>query len=469
MIVNMMKNRYNVILALFAFALVGNVASNAQTSQDTIIRALKTIDPEILQYFPRWRICEPDLQVQIKQNFALMGYNAADLDAQNIIVTCAPLKEGTGEPEYDLILVECGSERMVAAEIASYMKKLSFRISDPKRPYCYVDIPPAAPPTAQQAATIINYMEPTNVQHAFTLSLFEQALKIGNSGFWLKSSIGTDQVGYQYWSSGEGRVYLQRPLYMNDDQETKRAIPYLMNIRLGAGYRVTGGLDSGKKLLEFIPGRKLNAGAGGKLVGGLDFHMPFKPQFGVGVNLELPLSGISADRAIDPTTYYLNDIGTRRITAPSYAVDPYATAYLLRGTGQVTLFYNWWVDPSRPENFFRFDVGMSYAEVRETGVFKDTTVGYTYLANAGVNGLQTYKNNEVGDWIYAKAEYRNQAAFPFGVSLQYSNQILLGRVYIPVLGDWLYIEGRYSTPLRGVRPYEIPNFFMISPVLRLNF
>ena len=38
-----------------------------------------------------------------------------------------------------------------------------------------------------------------------------------------------------------------------------------------------------------------------------------------------------------------------------------------------------------------------------------------------------------------------------------------------LLGQWLYIEGKYATPLRGLRPFEREHVFMISPVLRLNF
>jgi hypothetical protein len=312
-------------------------------------------------------------------------------------------------------------------------------------------------------------MEPTKVTHAFTLSAFEQALKIGKSGFWLKASMGTDQVGYTYWSSGEARVQLQRPLYTNDDAATRRAIPYLINARLGFGYRLTGSLDGEDRLLDFIPGRKLNAGTGGKIVGGLDFHLPMHPQAGISLNMELPLKGINPTDDIDATTYYVFDIGNRRITAPTYAEDPYGTAALLRSTGQVTLFYNWWFGSKGPENFFRADVGINYAETREVAVFKDTTTGREYLGYEGVTGLNLWKPNEALDWIYAKLEYRNQGSFPFGVSVQYSNQILVGRAYIPVLGDWLYVEGRYSTPLRDPYPFEIENFFMVSPVFRLNF
>lgn len=464
-----MKLRFT-LLALLVAMVAGGAPVAAQTSSyDTVLTALKTIDPEILQYFPRWKICEPDLQVQIVQTFALMGYRRENLDGGNIVVTSAPLKENE-EPVYELILIECGSERMVASEIASYMKKLSYRIARPERPYCYQDIPPSSPPSAPLIAEIINYMEPTNVTHAFTLSAFEQSLKIGKSGFWIKSSLGTDQVGYHYWSSGEGRVALQRPLYPNTDMESRRAIPYLINARLGFGYRLTGGIDGGKKLLEFIPGRQLNAGYGGKFVGALDFHMPFHPRAGVGVNIELPMQSIDPATSVDGTTYFSMPIGNRRITAPSYNVDPYGTAAILRSTGQVTLFYNWWLDPKVPENFFRFDVGVSYAEVREAAIFHDTMEGgREYLGINGVSGLRTWKPDEFKDWIYAKIEYRNQNAFPFGVGVQVSNQILLGRVYLPIFGDWLYVEGRYSTPLRTTRPFEIRNFFMISPVLRLNF
>jgi hypothetical protein len=467
---NLRSPIFYALVAIHCLLVAGTNTALAQSKAETAVTALKTIDPEILQYFPRWRICEPDLQIQIRQTFALMGYDKANLDQQNIVITCAPLRTDLEEPEYDLILIECGTEQMVAAEIQSNMKKLSYRISDPKRPYCYQEIPPSDPPTPPQVAQIIDYMRPTNVNHAFTLSAFEQTLKVGKTGFWINSSIGTDQVGYTYWSSGEGRVTLQRPLYQNLDSETRRAIPYLINARFGFGYRMTGGLDGQNRFLDFVPGRKLNAGAGGKIVGGLDFHMPFHPQAGFAVNLELPLAGINPASTVDATTYAMLD----RFPPPlptGIDGDVVGTVALLRSTGQVTLFYNLWLDEKAPENFFRFDGGISYVEVREAALMVDSVVDRfsRFLTIDGVPALGTFRPMEVLDWVYFKAEYRNQHAFPFGVSLQYSNQILLGRAYIPLMGDWLYIEGRYATPLRDALPWERTNFFMVSPVLRLNF
>lgn len=457
------------VCATMLLALFGTTVQAQNSGTDSALTALKTIDPEILQYFPRWRICEPDLQFQIKQTFALMGYPASNLDVKNITVTAAPQKATDAGNDFEIILIECGSESMVASEISSQMKKLGNRIADAKRPYCFQEVPPSEAPSSAQIAQIINLFEPTNVTHAFTLSAFEQSLKVGKSGFWLKSSIGTDQVGYQYWTSGEARIQLQRPLYENLDPETRKAIPYLINARLGYGYRLTNGLDANSGVLDFIPARKLNGTAGGKIVGGLEFNMPFHQQAGININAELPLSGISADRGIDATTYAQQAIGLRRFLSPTIDFDPQAIVPILRGTGQVTLFYNWWMDKKNPENFFRFDVGVSYAEVQETLLFRDTINNRSFITVDGVIGLATYKPNEFMDWMYAKIEYRNQNTFPFGASIQISNQTLLGRAYIPVLGDWLYIEGRYSTVLRTANYYEAKSFFMVSPVLRLNF
>jgi hypothetical protein len=100
-------------------------------------------------------------------------------------------------------------------------------------------------------------------------------------------------------------------------------------------------------------------------------------------------------------------------------------------------------------------------------LYSNTATEY-FITQNDVMGLTTYKPNEFADWLFLKAEYRNQAAYPFGFSVQLSNQILLGRLYLPLLGDWLYLEGKYATPIRGIRPFENKHFFMISPVIRLT-
>ena len=130
------------------------------------------------------------------------------------------------------------------------------------------------------------------------------------------------------------------------------------------------------------------------------------------------------------------------------------------------MFYNWWLDKEKAENYFRFDLGVSYAEVREMALLWDVPAG-AHKITTNATGLNTYKNSEFADWMFAKVEYRNQASYPFGMSLQVSNQIMLGKIYLPIF-SWLYVEGKYATPLRTARVYESENFFMISPVIRIT-
>ena len=463
---------------------------NTTTAQiidkEGIIDSLTTIDKEIRRYFPRWKICEHDLQMQIYTAFITLGYEKEKLNMQDVVILAAP-KEYPSDP-YDILLIKCGQESMNTIDIESNMGDIligflsgqynykgpnrGYRPLDgvPERDYCYESIEVDVPLSEDERATIVSYLQPTNVQHAVTLSLFEQAVKIGESGFWLRSKVGTDHVGYHFWSSGEAKIVLQRPLYPNYDMDTRAKIPYLINAYLGGAYRTTIGIGDKNTVLSWVKGRTLNAGPGGKLIGGIDFHLPMHPNAGVNFKAEIPMQGLNTEGIEEADYGYLprSDVDFNP-DDPRYGLFRIEkVAPLLRSTGVFALFYNWWLDEENPENFIRGDFGINYSEVREMAVYRNFDEAVTYMSRDGIEGLNTYKNDEFADWIFAKVEYRNQAAFPFGVSLQLSNQILLGRVYVPVFGHWFYIEGKYATPVRDARPYEIENFFMISPVLRLT-
>jgi hypothetical protein len=432
--------------------------------RDSIMQALKTIDPELVRYFPRWRVCEPNLQLQIRQTFIVNGRDKNKLDMQNIVITAAPKSDPNDY--YTILLVECGEEYFVASEVDAYMRKLAGTLSDPMRPYCYREIPAETPPSERQYRVIVDFMMPTDVAHSISISAFEQALKIGGTGFWIRSVLGTDNVGYHFWSAGESRVLLQRPLYENTDPVSSKPIPYLINLRLGGAYRLRGGLDN--RLLSFLPARQLNANPG-KASLGLDVHAPFHPQFGLSFNVEFPIAGPDTTRRAEKSTWagYTPSPERQLELRRTAGVDPTTVLPVLRTTGNAALFYNWWLDPKHPENFFRFDLGVCYTEVQEWA-YRRTQTGDTAMVR-NISGLQLYHPVTAADWVYARLEYRSQSTFPFGVTLQYANQMLFARAYVPLIGEWLYLEGKYATPLRSQpRPWEIKNFFMISPVLRLT-
>lgn len=457
------------VVMIFAVTLYGLMAQTIKGRE--LVDSLSTIDPEIRKYFPRWKICETDLQIQIYQAFRILGFDEQKLSKTKIEILAAPRTDPYYP--YDLLLLTCGEVSLNATQLTRNLgDKLVNILSggepfvnpnnwfDGKRDYCLVEIPPEIPVTSSQAQAIVSFLEPTNVTHSFTISLFEQTLKLGETGFWLKNQIGTDELGYIFWSSGASKLLIRRPLYANFDSKTSERIPYLINAYLGGVYRTSSGINNNSNIFSWVPSQMLNEGPGGKILAGLDFFLPFHPQLGLHLNAEIPLREIT-EETIDPSKYYSYN-KVNELTEDTFSVIP-----LLRSSGQISLFYNLWLTEENPENYFRLDLGLNYYEVRDF-LSLPTPFMHRILTSKAVEGqnLSTHKPNEFADWIYAKFEYRNQSVWPFGASIQYSNQILLGRVYVPLF-NWLYIEAKIARTLRTPKPFENRTFFMISPVLRL--
>lgn len=471
------------IIAILSFWTVLDI--QAQSRKD-IIDSLTTIDPEIRKYFPRWKICEPDLQIQIYQAFKLIGFPADLLNKTKIEVLSAPRPDPY--MPFDILLIKCGEATLNSAEISSNFSNDFYNIiagesffarakNPPSselrvRDYCYVEIPPETPLSTTEAEAVVNFLRPSDVDHAFSVSLFDQSLKFGKSGFWISNVIGNDESGYPFWNAGESKVILQRPLYVNNDPKTSKAIPFLIDMYLGGAYKITSGINPSGTILNWVPARKLNMGPGGKMVAGFDFSMPFHPQFGIHFNMELPLQELRRT-GMDPRDYSFTEV-TEDVDfdpdSPEYGIyNVEGVINMLRGTGQASFFYYWWpgLNNRNFDNFIRVDLGMNYTEVRQLAHYWDSENLVHMMTPNGVTGLNTYKPSEFADWFYAKLEYRNSAYWPFGMSVQYSNQIMLGRIYVPLV-NWLYLEAKVATPLRTVRPFENKVFFMVSPVIRLT-
>lgn len=481
-----------IILLFLLTIIIFPIDSFSQTDKE-LLDDLTTIDSDLKKMFPRWKICEPDLQIQIYKAFELLGFSKSELSMQEIEVLAAPRQLET--VPYDILLLTCGRASMKSNMIEKDLAEIAAKISgeepydktlkqvrqqaadttgkefDISLTYCHIIIPAEMPVKPSQASAIQDYLKPTDKNQAFTISLFEQNMKIGETGFWLTNQVGNDQVGYQYYTAGESKLFLKRPLYINNDTRTRTSIPYLVNVYLGGVYRITSGLSNSGGMFSWLPERNLNSNPGGRLKAGFDISMPFQPEFGLSMNVELPLSNLTT-KVIDGTTfgYVTAGRGVEWVdkSSPEAEWSINKTTYVLKSTGQVTLFYNWWLDDFNPENYFRFDLGVSYAEVGQYAWYRNDKEYIDVITNQGVKGLKTYKNTEFGDWLYAKVEYRNQSVFPFGATLQYSNQHILAKGYIPLLGDWLLLEAKYTTTLRDAREYELENFFMISPILRIT-
>lgn len=484
---------------IFAFSMFFILVSAASSKQE-YLDSLNTIDPELRKYFPRWKVCEPDLQYQVYQAFQMLGFSQSQLDIQSVEVLASP--KSIKDKTYEVLLLSCGSVSLNARELERELKTIVDYLSGNDRynrfnrdwnkgdrDYCFAPIPTETPVKEDQGAAIRDYLNPSNVNQALTLSLFDQTLKIGETGFWMQNKIGNDQIGYPYYTAGENKVILKRPLYVNNDHATNKNTPYLINAYLGGTYKITTGLAGSSSVFSWLPSRKLNTDPGGKLIFGMDVHMPFHPEAGIHINIEAPIN-TSNELAIDPDKYgYSNRVdvngnGLRpgvdfRRTDLRNGNQEYSAngvVPILQTTGQVTAFYNLWLNKKKAENYFRFDLGVSYNEVREFMSYNqsidfDNDGNPEQIFNnmtTNADGLLLYHPDEFADWLFAKVEYRNQAVFPFSVSLQYSNQIMLARAFMPLFGDWLLLEAKYATPMRDAYDYEIENFFIISPVIRIT-
>ncbi|MFW5702070.1 MAG: hypothetical protein ACOCX7_03900, partial [Bacteroidota bacterium] len=95
-----MKKYLVVITLIFTFAagaLTSAYAQDMNAKRKEIIDSLTTIDPDIRQYFPRWKVCEKDLQIQLYRSFLYQGYEEKMLSKSNITVLAAP-KEFVDQP-----------------------------------------------------------------------------------------------------------------------------------------------------------------------------------------------------------------------------------------------------------------------------------------------------------------------------------------------------------------------------------
>ncbi len=478
--------------------------TSASSGSGGVSKALTELDTRALPFLSRWTVCEAQVQKIVQQYFNTAGKQPGP-DLAKIAIWGEPKKTG----KYEIYMIKCGAATVVKKEIEESMQAIKDLLSQPigedgEEKYCHDFVTQSSvggkvPSDIQQKVGIgeNNYRMPTGGRQYFSLSAFEQLLRVGSTNWWIQNIIGNDQAGYQFWNAGEAKALIRRPLINNLNDATRRVVPNLLKFHLGYSYRLNDNVDNRSILGDLVPKRKLNIAPQGRLVGGMEAFIPLGEDmktsvFGVNVNIELPISNISEERAIDASTF--TKIPLPGKNSPTWTLNSHpvadanylfdlqgqprndVTTPILRTTGQVSFFYSWWLEvegsENPPDNIFRVDVGINYTEVQDVGLVQSRSTGLQYFAYSGVKlnggGLMNYRPESLLDWAYAKFEYRNETTYPFGASLQFSNQILMGDLYFPLLGNWMYLELKYAKVLRDPRPYEGKGeYFMFSPVFRI--
>lgn len=513
-----MKNLSLVLGSCFALAWgASTLSAQAQSAAPDssggggIPKAFTQIDDRALPFLSRWTVCEAQVQKIIQQYFKTVGKDPGP-DLAKISILGEPKKNG----KFELYRIQCGSAIAVKKEIDDNMLQgVKDLIAAPvgaegEESYCHDFTSVSA--VGGKVSTEIdkkvgvgenNFRMPTGGRQYISLSLFEQYLRVGNTNWWIQNIIGNDPAGYMFTNAGEAKILARRPLIDNYDNNTRRVVPNLLKFHAGVVYRLND--DAGNPNPRFLDGllrrRTLSMGSEPKIAAGLEGCLTLGEDnktnvIGASLNIEWPISNVNEgvpvgdagsyarvklpgrDRLtfINPNSDFefmpVNGQRVDGVTSGDQLSSP-----LLRRNGQFTFFYSWWLDTegeNPPDNIFRVDLGINVTEIQEVALLRRKSDGAIFLNSSNVRaavgqGLQTYLPTSVLDWVYARFEYRNETTFPFGFYAQYSNQIMMAGTYLPLAGNWLYLEAKVGVPLReAVRAYEAPVYFMISPVFRIQ-
>jgi hypothetical protein len=512
-----MKNISLILCSCFALVVSASSVSAQTPAPDStsggasgIPKAFTQIDDRALPFLSKWTVCEAQVQKIIQQYFKTIGKDPG-LDLAKISILGEPKKNG----KYELYKIQCGSAIAVKKELDDNMLQgVKDLIAAPigaegEESYChdFTSVSSVGGKVSSELEKKVgigenNFRMPTGGRQYISLSLFEQFLRVGSTNWWIQNIIGNDPAGYMFWNAGEAKILARRPLIDNTDNNTRRVIPNLLKLHLGVVYRLSD--DAGNINVRFLDGllrrRTLNMGVEPKIAFGVEGCLPLGEDnktnvFGASVNFEIPISPVNEITGLsDPNTFSRSPLPNRGRLAfanpdpnieflsaaenrPDGARADNLVTPILRRNGQFTLFYTWWLDTegeNPPDNIFRIDLGINYTEVQEVALVRNRTNGQILFNSSNVRsattgglGLTTYTPQNVLDWVYAKFEFRNETTYPFGLYAQYSNQILMGGGYLPLFGNWLYLEAKIGFPLRELRPYEPNVYFMISPVFRI--
>jgi|GEM_PF-2182478 len=486
---------------LFALVPLALSSLHAQIVRDPAvggdpIKRLTNISPDVFPYLPQWRIVEPSIKVQVAVSLG------GGVKASDSILVMADLPTEGQQQNLQILQVKRGDApiRTVTGK-TEILDILGEKIYQDilSRSYDLALYPTEVPVREAQTERTYNVMEPIVADQFIAASLYRQLVKLSSVGngrtgrpIYLEQLIGNDEIGYHFWSSGQGKVMIHYPIIpLNDPQAIANGLPDPLTVKLGIAYRVKFGQMEGdiKPTLPFSP-RLLNGSNGVKATGRIEYRFPFfgnssNTEFGATLNFELP-----AGRGTDSLTHsrdvsesgfatiqgerFIDSLKTRPGRPPVAGDTLFVTTngmYSLRNVAQGGFFGGVWLD--NYQHLFRLTLGVSYTDVLQ---YRENDKALRVLdaeadpkATVAYTPYQLYHPQEWYDWVYAKLEYLNQSGYPFGLSAQLANSTMLVSGFLPVFPNWLFLEAKFSTPVfRDRRPWEQQPFVTISPVIRIS-
>lgn len=483
-----MRRTFFALLALILigfFAVESSLAQGPTTTElDKDIEDLIELDPDIAKYLPRWRILEADLKTKLTLFFRGLGY---PMRTEDTIIVTSGFDQKTGQE--DLLKIEVmsvpGAEINGRASIESRLGESVYNQILEKDRYAHDMLEPETPLTDTEKKRVPSVLNPTNARQFVALSTMRQAVQLGTSGARLEHLIGSDEIGYPFWSGGQGKALVEYPIIRQPSPALRaNGVPDILKLSLGVGYRLKFGGPGESALSDIFTPRRLNGAIGAKAIVRAEYRLPQVNDIGIGFYTELPFNKRVRSEAVTGNEEVVWGADTQFANNEFRQPTAVRSAYFLRTVAQGNIFWETWLDSYK--HYLRFGIGASYQEVLKgylkvgdeaylnpNGTESMTAQGVR-LGGPNPPGLSDNVEyhgldhpNSVVDWIMFRVEYLNQSDFPFGFSAQLANRNLLVSGFVPVVPNWLFLQAQYSTPLLGdIQPWEQKNFIVVSPILR---
>jgi len=263
----------------------------------------------------------------------------------------------------------------------------------------------------------------------------------------LELQLGDPEVGMPFWTSGQGRLWLNM----------KNQIGTESNFRIGIAFPANLGREDA---LTFNA-RKLSGFWGGSVdayFAGIDFfsgfNMPVAFNFSV-----IPAGGSN------PSIIY-NGVNGATTVEGGHPIPDGRSFYRTAFIGQLYIPIIVQLDPA---NFIQLSAGVGAHTVKQSWIPDDSDVFYGRATQAMVGKVQDLigpdgrQNASTPVTPHVAIQYVNHRSNKFGLNFQYDHLFTFG-TWLELIPDHLRIEGSYTTPLvRDARPYEPNYFFEITP------
>lgn len=363
---------------------------------ERMLNALNTIDSVYKVYYPTWVVVDDDLRERTHKVFRMRSTTVPH-DAEIKVIA---------NPEQNEILeISAGSALMGRRDArmglgdSLYRELLSGQYA--KR---MINAVPPRPRTNLLFGTLPKFA-------ALSMSAFGAAVMF-NDGRGIEVSLGREELGYHFWSTGDFRVML-----------------ILRQLKVGAIFPFQYGLGRPDIIGPLSLRPRLLNGVRGFTA---EFNQPFESEL---------LGG----------RFSIGEING--VTNPDLFTDP-ARLYFIHTVAQ--LYYSREVNPDGSQHLLTFTGGIGYHQV-------------------GLGEMQSDRMINTVDKVdfvspILGAEYLHRGENMYSVAIRYSGSVVHLKAWLEIIKNFVFLDLQYYAPvLRDPQPWEQSYFVMISPRIQIIY